>query len=510
MIGRKLRNRYEIKSHLGDGATATVYRAVDTRLGRDVALKVLLPQVRETARQRFFQEATAAAQLNHPNIMAIYDIDEEGDDFFLVVEYVDGDSLSDFIPSTPERVVDLGRQIALALAYAHGREIIHRDIKPANIKVTPDGRVKLMDLGLALPREAKRMTADGMIIGTPAYLSPEQAQGLPLDLRTDIYSLGIVLYEMASGQLPFDSDDIPALLLQQVKQPPPPLRAVVPNFPIALENVIFKALEKNPARRFQTADAFASALQASISPVASDAANPVPDLVVGNSRRPTTVASRRTIRVVLADDHTLMRKSLAAMLEASDKFVVVGEAANGDEALKRVQELLPEVLILDLNMPVRSGLEALPDIRSAAPAVKVLVLTGRNEDWYIMQALRAGAHGYILKSAEESDLIEAVEKVTQGHLVLGEGVAEKVVTGLLGGGGQSDKLTETERMLLLHVAAGLENDQISRRLGISMTQLIEVLASAMNKLGARDRSSAALQALQRGYILLDELHAITS
>ncbi len=510
MIGRKLRNRYEIKSHLGDGATATVYRAVDTRLGRDVALKVLLPQVRETARQRFFQEAMAVAQLNHPNIMAIYDVDEEGDDYFLVVEYVDGDSLSDFIPSTPERVVDLGRQIALALAYAHSREIIHRDIKPANIKVTPDGRIKLMDLGLALPREAKRMTAEGMIIGTPAYLSPEQAQGLPLDLRTDIYSLGIVLYEMASGQLPFDSDDIPALLLQQVKQAPPPLRAVVPNFPVALESVIFKALEKNPSRRFQTAEAFASALQAALAPVASDPANPVPDVAVGNSSRPTAVSSRQTLRVVLADDHTLMRKSLAAMLEASDKFVVVGEAANGDEALKKVQEHLPDVLILDLNMPIRSGLEALPDIRSAAPAVKVLVLTGRNEDWYIMQALRAGAHGYILKSAEENDLIEAVEKVTQGHLVLGEGVAEKVVTGLLGGGGQSDKLTETERMLLLHVAAGLENDQISRRLGISMTQLIEVLASAMNKLGARDRSAAALQALQRGYILLDELHAITS
>lgn len=509
MIGRKLRNRYEIKAHLGDGSTATVYRAVDTRLGRDVALKVLLPQVRETARQRFFQEAMAVAQLNHPNIMAIYDVDQEGDDYFLVVEYVDGDSLADFIPSSPDRVVELGRQIAEALAYAHSRQIIHRDVKPANIKVTADGRVKLMDLGLALPREAKRMTAEGMIIGTPAYLSPEQAQGLPLDLRTDIYSLGIVLYEMATGELPFDSDDIPALLLQQVKQAPPPPRSITPSIPPALESVILKTLEKNPARRFQTADALASALQASIAPVMVDPATPVPVTSTHGSDRRTVLTSHPTLRIVLADDHTLMRKSLASMLESGDKFVVVGEAANGDEALSKVQATLPDVLILDLNMPVRSGLDVLPDIRSAAPAVKVLVLTGRNEDWYIMQALRAGAHGYLLKSAEESDLIEAVEKVTQGHLVLGEGVAEKVVTGLLGGG-QSDKLTETERMLLLHVAAGLENDQIARRLGISMTQVIEAMASAMNKLGAHDRSAAALQALQRGYILLDELHAITS
>ena len=513
MIGRKLRNRYEITARLGEGATATVYKAVDTRLGREVALKVLLPQVRETARRRFFQEATAVAQLNHPGIMAIYDVDEEGDDYFLVVEYVDGDSLADFIPSPPERVVELGRQIAEALAYAHSRQIIHRDVKPANIKVTPGGRIKLMDLGLALPPDAKRLTASGMIIGTPAYLSPEQAQGLPLDPRTDIYSLGIVLYEMATGQLPFDSDDIPALLLQQVKQPPPPPRLIVPDLPVALESVILKALEKNPAHRFQSCDAMASALQASLgSAGAADSGAPsLPGkAATGAMTRATAQSARPTTRIVLADDHTLLRKSLAGFLESRDEFIVVGEAANGDEALAKVLEQLPDVLILDLNMPVRSGLDVLPDIRAQAPAVKVLVLTGRNEDWYIMQALRAGAHGYILKSSEENDLVDALEKVLQGHLVLGQGVAEKVVTGLLGGGSQSDKLTDSERMVLLNVAGGLENDQIARRLGIPTMQLIETLAGAMNKLGARDRNAAALQALQRGYILIDELHALTS
>ena len=203
MIGRTLRNRYQITKLLGEGSTATVYIARDQRLGRDVALKVLLPHVKDTARKRFFQEATAVAQLNHPGIMAIYDIDEEDSVDFLVVEYVEGDTLDDFVPAPPEKVIDIGRQIAQALYYAHEREIIHRDIKPANIKVTADGQVKIMDLGLALPRDAKRVTTAGMIIGTPAYLSPEQAQGAPLDFRTDIYSLGIVLYEMATGQLPF-------------------------------------------------------------------------------------------------------------------------------------------------------------------------------------------------------------------------------------------------------------------------------------------------------------------
>jgi eukaryotic-like serine/threonine-protein kinase len=270
MIGRKLRNRYEVQDHLGDGSTATVYRALDTKLGRSVALKVLLPHVRETTRKRFFQEATAAAQLNHPNIMSIYDVDEDDSQPFLVVEYVDGVTLTNYIPTSAENVVQLGAQIAFALQYAHEREIIHRDIKPANIKVTPEGRIKIMDLGLALPREAKRVTAHGMVIGTPAYLSPEQAQGHPLDARTDIYSLGIVLYEMACGELPFNADDISALLLQQVKQAPPSLRGRAPNVPIRLEAVIVKALEKNPAHRFQNAKAFGDALLAAAQPINDD------------------------------------------------------------------------------------------------------------------------------------------------------------------------------------------------------------------------------------------------
>ncbi|MCL4256610.1 MAG: serine/threonine protein kinase, partial [Anaerolineae bacterium] len=270
MIGHKLRNRYEIREHLGDGSTATVYKAFDERLEREVAIKMLLPHVRESTRKRFFQEATSAAKLNHPNIMAIFDIDQEGDRHFLVVEYVDGLSLSAYVPASAEVIVDLGSQIANALQYAHERQIIHRDIKPANIKVTPAGQVKIMDLGLALPHDAKRVTAHGMVIGTPAYLSPEQAQGMKLDNRTDIYSLGIVLYEMATGQLPFNADDIGALLLQQVKQAPPPLRNITPTIPMALENVILKSLEKNPNRRYQSAAALASALEATFNPTTED------------------------------------------------------------------------------------------------------------------------------------------------------------------------------------------------------------------------------------------------
>jgi DNA-binding NarL/FixJ family response regulator len=449
--------------------------------------------------------------------MAIYDVDEDGGNHFLVVEYVEGESLASYIPSPPEIVAEIGRQMALALAYAHARHVIHRDIKPANIKVTPGGQVKIMDLGLALPREAKRVTADGMIIGTPAYLSPEQAQGMALDARTDIYSLGVVLYEMATGTLPFDSDDIPALLLQQVKQPPPPPRLHVPELPVALENVILKALEKQPGRRYQSGDALASALVSAMPNTSSidiqtqqhpPAGAPEATSVTRSSQQS---ARGNVLRIVLADDHNLLRKSLASYLESHGDFLVLGEAANGDEALQRSLDLKPDVLILDLNMPGKGGLDILPQIREQAPAVKVLVLTGRNEDWYIMRALRAGAHGYILKSAEESDLLEGIVKVAQGHVVLGQGVAEKVVTGLLGGRSENEgKLTDLERQLLLYVAAGYENDGIARALNVPITQIIESLAHAMDKLGAKDRHAAALKALNEGYILLEELHELTA
>lgn len=500
MIGRTLRNRYEIIELVGDGATATVYRARDNRLGRYVALKVLLPQVKETVRKRFLQEATAVAQLNHPNIMAIYDMDEENGAHFLVVEYVEGESLMRYIPSPPKTVIELGKQIALALHYAHERDIIHRDIKPANIKVTPEGQIKIMDLGLALPKEAKRVTADGMIIGTPAYLSPEQAQGLTLDRRTDIYSLGVVLFEMLTGQLPFSTDDIPALLLQHVKQVPPAPRSINPDIPPALEHVILRTLEKNPSRRYQNGEVLAQALEAAL-----------PDDLAAKTSTSThsartAGAETRTIRLVVADDHNMLRRTLVNFLSEHPEFDVIGEASNGEAALEQTINLQPDVLMLDLNMPGKGGLDILPQVRAQAPKVKVLVLTGRDEDWYITQALRSGAHGYILKSASEEDLVDAIQKVAQGNLVLGHGITEKVVTGMLGSG--SKQLTDIERRVLLLVAAGYENDDIAAQTNLSLAAAIETLAHAMNKLGAKDRYAAALKALRRGDILLDELHAL--
>jgi DNA-binding NarL/FixJ family response regulator len=230
--------------------------------------------------------------------------------------------------------------------------------------------------------------------------------------------------------------------------------------------------------------------------------------MVATSPRDTLRRAKRTLRIILADDHTLLRKTLSNLLETRDDYVIVAEAGDGDNALKQTLAILPDPLILDLNMPGRTGIDILPDIRSQAPTVKVLVLSGRDEDVYIVRALRAGAHGYVLKSADESELLEAIDKVIKGQLYLGRGVAEKV-TGLLTGATDETKLDEQECRIMLYVAAGYENEEIARTLKLPITELIETMARCMDKLKAKDRHAAALKALRSGYVLLEDLQVLT-
>lgn len=511
-IGHKLLDRYVIEKLIGEGSTSTVYQARDHRLQRLVVIKVLSPYVRETARARFSREARSAAALNHPNIMAIYDEAQEDDLHFLVVEFVEGRPLNDFIPTLPEVAINLGVQLCNALDYAHRMNIIHRDIKPANIMVTHEGVVKIMDFGLAMARDAKHVTAHGSIIGTPAYLSPEQARGQELDHRTDIYSLGVVLYEMVTGRLPFDSNDISALLLQKVTEDPQPPRDWVSTLPPWLDAAIMKALHRKPEERFQSAAEFARALGQKGGPPPSEEALP---LEVRSSQEardlpteeaPPIYSAARPISVIVADDHAVLRASIAYYLDDQADVRVLGEAATGEEALRLCEQQAPDVLLLDLNMPGGSGLAILPRIREKHPQTRVLILTGRTEDAYIMRALQAGAHGYLLKTSSQEELLDAVRKVAQGHMVLGAGVAERVVSELLSAQRQNP-LTEQERAVLLCIVAGAEtNDAIASKLGYSEQEVVSHLKSAIDKLGAQSRAQAALMALRAGLITVDEAH----
>ncbi|MEN6429433.1 MAG: protein kinase, partial [Coriobacteriales bacterium] len=250
--------RYRVTERIGSGGMADVYKAVDEVLGRTVAVKVLHPRYAAESNfiARFRQEASAAANLSHPSIVNIYDWGQDNGTYYIVMEYVKGTDLKTLVeqngPLDPMRAADYAAQVCSALAVAHGYDIIHRDIKPQNIVLTPDGTLKVMDFGIARAGNTT-MTQTGSVLGTAQYISPEQAQGRPLGPASDLYSLGVTLYELVTGRLPFDGDTPVAVALKQVNEEPVPPRRIRPSIPPSLEAVILRAMRKDPAERYASA-----------------------------------------------------------------------------------------------------------------------------------------------------------------------------------------------------------------------------------------------------------------
>ncbi|MDP9330165.1 MAG: Stk1 family PASTA domain-containing Ser/Thr kinase [Actinomycetota bacterium] len=259
----ELGDRYRIEARIGAGGMAEVFRGFDPVLNRTVAIKVLNEQYARDASfvDRFRREAQAAARLNHPNIVGIYDHGSDDGTQFIVMEFIEGRTLAEALSAgrrpTPVQSAEVAGHISDALAAAHAQGVIHRDIKPANVMVTRDGTVKVMDFGIARlvsgPETAPQTSA---VLGTAAYLSPEQAQGHPVDARTDIYSLGTVLYEMLTGRPPFTGESPVAIAYKQVNEPPVPPSILNGEVSPAMDAVVMRALSKNPANRYQTAKEF--------------------------------------------------------------------------------------------------------------------------------------------------------------------------------------------------------------------------------------------------------------
>lgn len=279
-----LGGRYLLKDKVGTGGMATVYRAQDQVLNRTVAVKIMLPQYAgdATFAARFKQEAQAAAGLSSPYIVGVYDWGKDGDTYYIVMEYLRGTDLKSGIRShgalDPKKVAQIGSQICAALSVAHKHEIIHRDIKPQNIMVLPDGNIKVMDFGIARAKNS-HLTQDNNVLGTAHYVSPEQTRGQELGPTSDIYSLGVVMYECATGQVPFDGDDAISVALKQVNELPVPPSQLNPNLDADLERIILRCMEKDPANRFQTADELRQTLNAYLAGRQVDV--PEPTRVIG-------------------------------------------------------------------------------------------------------------------------------------------------------------------------------------------------------------------------------------
>lgn len=259
MKGQKINDRYQIIKSIGEGGMANVYLAYDTILDRDVAVKILRGDLSNDEKfvRRFQREALNASSLSHPNIVEVYDVGDDNGQYFIVMEYIDGKNLKDLLKKrgklTLSEVVDIMSQIADGLSVAHDSYIIHRDIKPQNIMILENGLIKITDFGIAMAMNATQLTQTNSVMGSVHYLPPEQASGKGSTLKSDIYSMGILMYELLTGTLPYRGDNAVEIALKHLKEPLPSIREILPNIPQSVENIILKSAAKNPKNRYNDA-----------------------------------------------------------------------------------------------------------------------------------------------------------------------------------------------------------------------------------------------------------------
>lgn len=268
LIGKRLDGRYSIESLVGVGGMANVYRGTDLKTGNQIAVKVLKDEFldNEELVRRFKNESKAISILSHPNIVKVYDVSVTDKLQYIVMEYVDGITLKEYLKQrggalTWKETVHFATQILSALQHAHSKGIIHRDVKPQNIMLLADGSIKMMDFGIARFSRAQSQTVSDKAIGSVHYISPEQAKGERTDARTDIYSVGVMLYEMLSGRLPFDGDGAVSIAIMQISEKPKPLAEIAPQTPAGLRQITEKAMEKDPDKRYQSAQEMLAAIE---------------------------------------------------------------------------------------------------------------------------------------------------------------------------------------------------------------------------------------------------------
>lgn len=268
--GDKINERYQIARMIGEGGMANVYLAVDTILERKVAVKILRGDLADDEKfvRRFQREAISASSLSHPNIVEMYDVGEDNGKYFIVMEYLEGKTLKNLIKRrgalTVHEVIDIMKQLLSAISHAHASYIIHRDIKPQNVLILDDGTVKITDFGIAMALNSNELTQTNSVMGSVHYLPPEQANGSGATIKSDIYSLGILMYELLTGKIPFKGENAVEIAIKQMKEQIPSVCKINPETPQSLENIILKACAKNPKNRYETVTEMYNELEVSL------------------------------------------------------------------------------------------------------------------------------------------------------------------------------------------------------------------------------------------------------
>jgi two-component system LytT family response regulator len=412
---------YRILSRLGAGGMGEVFLAEDSRLLRKVALKVLLPEVAGDQERlaRFLHEARIASALSHPHAAHIYEIGEVNGSHFLAMEYIEGETLESRLTGDPlplSEILSIAAQVADALEAAHARGIVHRDIKPANLMIGARGHVTVLDFGLAkfLPEQSDKtssssqvatqfLTSGGVVLGTVSYMSPEQALGRTVDHRSDLFSLGIVLYRMATGKLPFTGASPHETLARILNAYPEAMARLNYELPGEFDRLVRKCLEKDRDQRYQSARELSLDLKS---------------LQAAGKSGPANLSGSGTIRAVIVDDEELARALLREYLRDAGGVEVMAECANGFEAVKAIGERKPDLVFLDVQMPKLDGFEVLELID---PGIAVIFVTAY--DQYAMRAFDASAVDYLLKPFSSDRFKKALDRVRQR---LGSSAPQKI------------------------------------------------------------------------------------